>query len=119
MAYATWWPASRGAGRYSRGMTVASVPTITRLLRIHGQVQGVYYRQSMIEAASRLGVRGWVRNRLDGTVEALASGPAEAVQALVAWAHDGPPAARVQRVQVEEMAIDEEPAPGFHRRETV
>ena len=65
------------------------------------------------------GVRGWVRNRLDGTVEALASGPAEAVQALIAWAHDGPPAARVQRVQVEEMAIDEESAPGFHRRETV
>jgi acylphosphatase len=52
-------------------------------------------------------------------VEALASGPAEAVQALIAWAHDGPPAARVQRVQVEEMAIDEESAPGFHRRETV
>ena len=88
-------------------MTAAPTPTITRLLRIHGQVQGVYYRQSMIEAASRLGVRGWVRNRLDGTVEAVASGPAEAVQALIAWAHDGPPAARVQRVQVEEMAIDE------------
>ena len=100
-------------------MTAAPTPTITRLLRIHGQVQGVYYRQSMIEAAWRLGVQGWVRNRLDGTVEALASGPAEAVQALIAWAHDGPPAARVQRVQVEEMAIDEESAPGFHRRETV
>ena len=100
-------------------MTAVVAPAITRLLRIHGQVQGVYYRQSMIEAASRLGVRGWVRNRLDGTVEAVASGPAEAVQALIAWAHDGPPAARVQRVQVEEMAIDEESAPGFHRRETV
>ena len=94
-------------------------PTLTRHLRITGRVQGVGYRWSLARQARALGVAGWVRNRLDGTVEAVASGPAEAVQALIAWAHDGPPAARVQRVQVEEMAIDEEPAPGFHRRETV
>ena len=92
---------------------------VSRHLRIGGKVQGVAYRFHAVREAERLGLRGWVRNRLDGTVEAVASGPAEAVQALIAWAHDGPPAARVQRVQVEEMAIDEESAPGFHRRETV
>ena len=91
---------------------------MTRLLRIHGLVQGVYYRQSMIEAARRLGLRGWVRNRLDGTVEALASGPAEAVQALIDWAHRGPPAARVDEVRVQETA-QEPPAAGFVRAETV
>ena len=111
-------PASLGAGRYSACMTVAAASNITRLLRIHGLVQGVYYRQSMIDVARRLGVQGWVRNRLDGTVEALTSGPPEAVQALIAWAHSGPPAACVQRVQLEEIAADEGLPPGFHRRDT-
>ena len=118
MAWPSGWRASLGAGRYSPCMTVAATPTITRLLRIHGLVQGVYYRQSMIDAARRLGLQGWVRNRLDGTVEALASGPQDAVQALIAWAHGGPPAARVQQVQVEEVAADDKLAPGFHQRDT-
>lgn len=90
---------------------------ITRHLRIHGRVQGVYYRASMVEAARRLGLRGWVRNRLDGSVEALAQGPADAVQALIDWAHQGPPAAHVQAVQVGEGP----PAPlaAFAQRATV
>ncbi|MBS0508694.1 MAG: acylphosphatase [Proteobacteria bacterium] len=92
-------------------------PHITRLLRIHGLVQGVYYRQSMIDAARRLGLQGWVRNRLDGTVEALASGPRDAVQALVDWAHRGPPAARVDEVQVQEVAC-QQPLQGFDKRAT-
>ena len=94
-----------------------SAASITRHLRIHGLVQGVYYRKSMTEAARRLGVQGWVRNRQDGTVEALASGAAPAVQALIDWAHEGPPAARVERVEVAEApAFD---AQGFEQRETV
>lgn len=91
---------------------------ITRHLRIHGLVQGVYYRQSMCDAAQRLGLHGWVRNRRDGSVEALATGPAPAVQALIDWAHEGPPAARVERVDVSE-APPEALAPGFMQRETV
>lgn len=92
--------------------------TIARHLRIHGKVQGVYYRKSMIEAARRLGVHGWVRNRSDGSVEALASCPAAAVQALVDWAHTGPKAARVDRV-VMSAAEAEVMAAGFVQRETV
>lgn len=91
--------------------------SVSRLLRIHGRVQGVYYRKSMTEVAQRLGVQGWVRNRLDGSVEALATGPAAAVQALTEWAHKGPPAARVDRVDVAEAAPCE--MPGFAQRETI
>ncbi|MGE4331420.1 acylphosphatase [Diaphorobacter sp.] len=94
----------------------------TCLLRIHGLVQGVYYRKSMTEAAQRLGVQGWVRNRSDGSVEALVAGPAHAVQALIEWAHEGPPAARVDRVQVQDAPPHESPGEalrGFVQRETI
>ena len=90
--------------------------TVTRQLRIHGLVQGVYYRQSMIDAARRLGLQGWVRNRADGSVEALAQGGAPAVQGLVDWARRGPPQALVERVDV----ADAEPQtlPPFEQRAT-
>jgi acylphosphatase len=67
-------------------------------LRIAGRVQGVGYREAMVREAGRLGVTGWVRNRSDGSVEALIQGGASALEALVAWARRGPPAARVERV---------------------
>lgn len=91
---------------------------ITRHLRIHGLVQGVYYRKSMVDAARQLGLSGWVRNRQDGSVEALATGPAAAVQALIDWAHMGPPAARVDRVEVSD-AQPEALLEGFVQRETM
>ncbi len=69
-------------------------------LLIHGLVQGVGYRESMREKAARLGVTGWVRNRRDGTVEAVVDGAPAALEAMVHWAGRGPPAARVTRVDV-------------------
>lgn len=89
-------------------------------LHIHGRVQGVGFRESMIDEAARLGVRGWVRNRTDGTVEAVLDGPQAARSALLAWAHRGPAAARVAQVQTREATPQEASAigPGFVRLAT-
>ena len=70
----------------------------TRQIRVSGRVQGVGYREALRSAAARAGVNGWVRNRRDGTVEALLQGPAEAVARVIAWARRGPPLARVEHV---------------------
>lgn len=73
--------------------------TVLRL-EIRGVVQGVGYRWSMVEQARRLGICGWVRNRRDGSVEALVTGPVEAVDRIVEWARHGPPSAVVSAVAV-------------------
>ena len=76
--------------------------TVTRRLMVRGRVQGVGYRFSMVEAAERLGVTGWVRNRADGSVEAIVQGTPGAVDAVIAWAQKGPRSAVVQSVEVED-----------------
>jgi len=88
-----------------------------KLLRIHGRVQGVFYRAWTRETASALGLRGWVRNRTDGTVELLAQGEADAVDRMIERCRTGPPSARVDRIDAEESG-EEAPA-GFEGRETV
>ena len=69
---------------------------------VAGRVQGVNYRAATVERASELGLGGWVKNLSDGRVEAVASGPLEALTEFAAWLWQGPPAARVASVQVEE-----------------
>jgi acylphosphatase len=73
----------------------------TRHLIIEGRVQGVWYRESMRIEAERLGVTGWVRNLPDGAVEAMLQGTPDAVDALIRWAWDGPPAARVEAIRID------------------
>jgi acylphosphatase len=75
---------------------------VTLRLSIRGRVQGVWFRESMRREAERLAVRGWVCNRLDGSVEAVVQGPREAVGEIVRWAHRGPEDARVSGVDITE-----------------
>jgi acylphosphatase len=76
--------------------------------RVHvfvtGRVQGVWFRESCREQALAAGVSGWTRNLSDGRVEVVLEGPPAAVQRVVAWCHDGPPRARVERVEVADEA---------------
>jgi acylphosphatase len=90
---------------------------VARHLQINGRVQGVGFRYSMQREAARLGVNGWVRNRRDGSVEALAQGSDEAVAALVEWARRGPPGAQVTTLNVSEGVS--ETAASFEQRPTL
>lgn len=84
----------------------------SRVLRIKGLVQGVGFRWHLASQAEQRGLQGWVRNRRDGSVEALVWGRAEDVAGLIVWARMGPPAARVDQVLVEHT---EERPEGFCR----
>ncbi len=67
---------------------------------VRGRVQGVYFRASAQREARRLGLTGWVKNRPDGGIEILVEGEEDALKDLIGWAHRGPSAARVERVDV-------------------
>jgi acylphosphatase len=86
-------------------------------LRIRGRVQGVWYRGWAEAEAMALGLDGWVRNRRDGTVEAVLRGPEAVVHEMIERCRTGPPAAWVERVDV--AAETAEVAPGFHLRATL
>jgi acylphosphatase len=74
---------------------------IRRRVVVHGLVQGVFFRETTRRRAVSTGVAGWVRNRPDGTVEAVFEGERDAVERLVAFCREGPRGARVDRVDVE------------------
>ncbi len=91
-------------------------PAMAVRVRIEGRVQGVWYRGWTCKMAGNLGLSGWVRNRPDGSVEALFSGPSEIVVQMVEACHHGPPAARVDNVTSSPESAS--PEPGFHQRQT-
>lgn len=76
-------------------------------VKIEGDVQGVGYRYSATGVAQKLGLSGWVKNDLDGGVLAVIQGDEESCNQFIEWAHEGPPMAEVEKVEVEEIEIDE------------
>jgi acylphosphatase len=87
-----------------------------RLVRIRGKVQGVWYRAWTVEEATRRGLKGWVRNRRDGSVEALFAGDPALIEEMISACRVGPPLARVDSISSETTA--EEPPAGFESRST-
>jgi acylphosphatase len=81
--------------------------TVRRHVVVRGRVQGVFFRDTCSRLARAAGVTGWIRNRPDGSVEAVFEGEPEAVEGLVAWCRHGPPRAVVSGVE-----IGEEPPAG-------
>ena len=86
-------------------MTAPGEPVRRRVV-VHGRVQGVFYRDSARSQAQQRGVAGWVRNVTDGTVEAVFEGRPDDVEALVAWARQGPPHADVDHVDVHHEPVE-------------
>lgn len=76
-------------------------------VRVHGRVQGVWFRGSTRDEARRLGLAGWVRNREDGSVEAHLQGDPSTVETMLAWCRVGPPMAAVTRLDHEDVAPDD------------
>ncbi len=88
-------------------------PAIAVRVVVSGRVQGVWYRGWVVDEAGRRGLRGWVRNRRDGTVEAMFAGPQDQVRAMIAACHEGPSAARV--VDVAEFPGNDRGEPEFQQ----
>ncbi|KVH90391.1 uncharacterized protein LOC112521589 [Cynara cardunculus var. scolymus] len=95
----------------------SSAPIETVRVMIKGRVQGVFYRNWTVENAQELGLKGWVRNRRDGSVEALFSGSADKVGEMQERCRRGPPSAVVTGLDVNPST--EDPGTGFERRSTV
>jgi acylphosphatase len=80
---------------------------VCRRLLISGRVQGVAYRINMVDVAESLGIRGWVRNRVNGDVEAVVQGEPEAVEAIIEWARHGPSLSIVESVLIDDAAVED------------
>ena len=74
--------------------------SVAKEIRVHGRVQGVFFRDSCRQEAARLGVAGWVTNEPDGTVAGFIEGEVDAVEALLDWCRSGPRQAKVEKVDV-------------------
>jgi acylphosphatase len=96
----------------------SDAPLATRLVRVRGRVQGVGYRWSCVQHARALGITGWVRNRMDESVEALLQGPPAVLDAMCEWMADEVPAALVESMEVSEVAPPFTRCEGFEQRPT-
>lgn len=85
-------------------MSDPDAPLVAIQVRIYGRVQGVWFRGWTVTEATTLGLTGWVRNRADGSVEALFVGSLADVETMIAKCGDGPPGARVDEVTRETPA---------------
>jgi acylphosphatase len=83
---------------------------------VHGRVQGVFFRDSTRQKAQQLGLDGWVRNRPDGTVEAVAEGTPDKVEEMLAWLHRGSSASHVEKVDSREEEPEGITGTGFQIR---
>jgi acylphosphatase len=84
----------------------------TRLVRVRGRVQGIGYREACVRHAQALCVTGWVRNRMDGSVELMLQGWPKQLADMCEWLSEGMPAALVEELEVTEMPP---PFPRFDR----
>lgn len=106
--------AAADAGDITDAKTIAALFHLSRRnllhaatrLRIAGRVQGVGFRDAMLRVATTAGVTGWVRNRRDGSVEALVQGDSAGIDKVIAWARRGPPGARVEAFDVDTRSVD-------------
>ena len=98
-----------GSSRLCKKGPMEKAPDKVRVrLRVEGRVQGVFFRASTVEQANRLGLKGWVRNCPDGSVEAVAEGAREKIDDLVHWCRHGPPGAQVENVLVQWEGFQDE-----------
>jgi acylphosphatase len=74
---------------------------------VKGRVQGVFFRQSTLDQAERLGIKGWVRNLDNGDVECIICGENNLLEQMIAWLHKGPPSAKVSNLEIVEMPWEE------------
>jgi len=88
-------------------------------MQVHGRVQGVGFRYHVAQAASARGLTGWVRNRLDGSVELVVQGDGAEIERWRRWLLDGVPTARVDSLRLEPVPHPWETLTGFERRPTV
>jgi acylphosphatase len=86
----------------------------TRLVRVRGRVQGVGFRYACVQQARALGITGWVRNRMDDSVEAMLQGTPEQLERMCDWMNNDMPAALVEAMEVTELPP---PYPKFDRFE--
>jgi len=91
----------------------------TRVVRVHGRVQGIGYREACVRRAREMNVTGWVRNRMDGSVEVLLQGTPKQLDDMCSWLEEGMPAAIVDELEITALAPPFTRYEGFDRLATL